>query len=196
MNGSDANAGCPMICRMNGTSNEKFCSCTGQIYNDTRFLVDGVIPTINVHQINSWASMLYTVKTASTKHAIGFKFSHAFMVQEVELNIFLCPQWSILNTDVTIKIYSSRTFPAFTVKTEIANTTTSFLGMANCNSSINVIIDTTSHNTSDTIYFIEFCSSKNNLGYIYLGEVMFRDEVTSVCELIMIKDTIIIAVFL
>ena len=195
MNGSDANAGCPMICRMNGTSNEKVCDCTGRIINGTRFLVDGVIPTINVHQRNSWASMLYTVNTASTQHAIGFKFSHAFMVQEVELNIFLCPQWSILNTDFTIKIYSSHTFPAFTAKTEIANTRTLFSGMANCNSLINVFIDTTSHITSNTIYFIEFCS-KNNLGVIHLGEVMFREEVTSVCELIMIKDAIILAVYL
>ncbi len=195
MNGSDANAGCPMICRMNGTSNEKVCDCTGQIYNDTGFLVDGVIPTINVHQRNSWASMLYTVNTASTEHAIGFKFSHAFMVQEVELNIFLCPQWNILNTDFTIKIYSSHTFPAFTVKNEIPITTTSFLGMDNCNSSINVTIVTTSSNTTDTTYFIEF-RSMNNLGEIYFGEVMFRDEVTSLCELIMIKDAIIMAVFL
>ncbi len=48
INGSDANAGCPSVCRMTCVSNERFCDCTGQLSDTTGTRIDGIIPTFNV----------------------------------------------------------------------------------------------------------------------------------------------------
>ncbi len=87
INGSNSNAGCPSVCRMTSTSGERFCDCTGEIMSDFNgTLIDGIIPTFDVSQRGTWASQLYTVDVTTTSHAIGFRFSSSFMLQEVELS--------------------------------------------------------------------------------------------------------------
>ncbi len=53
-------------------------------------LIDGIIPTFVVSQRGTWASQFYTVDAITTSYAIGFRFSSSFMLQEIQLNMFLC----------------------------------------------------------------------------------------------------------
>ncbi len=174
MNGSDANAGCPIVCRMSGGAGESYCECTGQLSHTNGTLIDGIIPTFNVRQRGTWASQLYTVDVTTPSYAIGFIFSSSFMLQEVELSIFLCTPWSIPRSGLTINIHRDLVFPAFTSTTPIGSTTLTL--EANC-SSLETIYITTSPSRDGNVYVIEFTNSLT-LGKIYIGEVIFRDEVT------------------
>ncbi len=181
-NGSDSNAGCFSVCRMTSASNERFCDCTGGImsnFNGT--LIDGIIPTLDVSQRGTWASQLYTVDRSATFHAIGFRFSSSFMLQEVELSIFLCNKWSIPRSGLTINIHRDITFPAFTSTTPIGSSTTLTL-QQNCESLETIYINT-SPTRNGNIYVIEFTNSAT-VGEIDIGEVIFRNQATQdrVCK--------------
>ncbi len=173
-NGSDSNAGCPSVCKMTGASDERFCDCTGGImsnFNGT--LIDGIIPTLDVSQRGTWASQLYTVDVTTTSYAIGFRFSSSFMLQEVEPSIFLCTPWSIPRSGLTINIHRDFVFPGFTSTTPIGSTTLTL--QQNCES-LETIYITTSSTRDGNIYYIEFTNSAT-VGVIYIGEVIFRDQV-------------------
>ena len=166
---------------MTGTSGERFCDCTGGImrnFNGT--LIDGIIPTLDVSQRGTWASQLYTVDISATSHAIGFRFSSSFMLQEVELNIFLCTPWSIPRLGLTINVHRDIIFPTFISTTPIGSRTITL--ESNC-VSLETMYITTSPTRNGNIYFIEFTNSAT-VGEIYIGEVIFRDEVTQdrVCK--------------
>ncbi len=111
-NGSDADAGCPSVCRMT-ESNERFCDCAG-LSGVNGTLIDGIIPTFDVSQRGTWASQLYTLDIFATSNAIGFKFISSFMLQEVELSIFLCTPWLIPRSGLTIiteLLYFQHSYP-------------------------------------------------------------------------------------
>ncbi len=173
MNGSDPNAGCPSVCKMT-ESNEKFCDCTGLLPYINGTLIDGIIPTFDVIQRGTWASQLYTVDMTTTSYAIGFRFFSSFMLQEVELSIFVCTPWSIPRSGLTINIHRSIVFPGFTSTTLIGSTTLTFL-QVNCES-LETIYISTSPTRDGSIYFIEF-TNYATVGGIYIGEVLFRDQV-------------------
>ena len=180
MNGSDANAGCPTVCRMTDSSNHRFCDCTELLYFVNGSLIDGIIPTFDVSQRGTWASQLYTVDVTGSSYAIGFRFSSSFMLQEVELSIFFCTTWSIPRVGLTIIIHRGITFPGFIYTTAIGNLTVTL--QPNC-LSLETMYITTSPTSGGTIYFIEF-TNPVIIGGIYIGEVIFRDEVTQnqVCK--------------
>ncbi len=159
---------------MTGASSERFCDCTGIISDFNGTLIDGIIPTFDVSQRGTWASQLYTVDTTTPSHAIGFRFSSQFMLQEVELSIFLCTQWFIPRSGLTISIHKSITFPAFIPATPIGSRTLSL--QPNC-ASLETIYITTSPTRDSNIYFIEF-TNPLTVGGIYIGEVIFKDQVT------------------
>ncbi len=187
MNGSDANAGCPIVCRMSGGAGESFCDCTGQLCDTTGTLIDGIIPTFDVSQKGTWASQLYTVdRTATTLYAIGFRFSSSFMLQEVELSIFLCTSWFIPRSGLTITIHRSIAFPAFIPPTTPIGSITLTL-LPNCVSLENIYI-TTSPTSPTTTYFIEFTNNAT-VGGIYIGEVVFRDEI---CKFMSVWRTFVV----
>ncbi len=173
INGSDANAGCPSVCRMTGASNERFCDCTERLSDTNETIIDGVIPTLDISQRGTWASQLYTLALTTISSAIGFRFLSSFMLQEVELSIFLCTTWSIPTPGLTINIHRSITFPAFIPTTPIGSTTLTL--QSNC-TSLETIYISTSQTRDSNIYFIEFTNSVP-VGGIYIGEVIFRDEV-------------------
>ncbi len=179
MNGSDSDAKCPSVCRMTGASNERFCDCNGLMSAVNGTLIDGIIPTFDVNQRGTWASQLYTVDTTTTSYAIGFRFSSQFMLQEVELSIFLCTPWFIPRAGLTINIHKGIVFPAFTSTTPIGSRA---LTLSNC-VSLETIYITTSPTGDSRIYFIEFTNSATVRG-IYIGEVIFRDQTTQdqVCK--------------
>ncbi len=179
-NGSDPNAGCPSVCRMTGASNERFCDFSGQFYSVNGSLIDGIIPKFDVSQRGTWASQLYTVDVMATSYAIGFRFSSSFMLQEVELSIFLCTPWSIPTSGLAINIHRDIVFPGFTSTTPIGSRT--LILQPNC-VSLETIYITTSSTRDGNIYYIEFINSAT-VGVIYIGEVVFRNEVTQdqVCK--------------
>ena len=174
-NGSDSNAGCPSVCRMTGASSERFCDCTGQLSHTNGTLIDGIIPTFDVSQRGTWASQLYTADVTATSYAIGFRFSSSFMLQEIELTIFLCTPWSIPRSGLTINIHRDFVFPGFTSTTPIGSTTLTL--QQNCESLETIYINT-SPTRNGNIYVIEFNNSAT-VGGIYIGEVIFRDQVTT-----------------
>ena len=137
-------------------------------------IIDGIIPTFDVSQRGTWASQLYTVDATTTSHAIGFRFSNSFMLQEVELSIFLCTPWFIPRSGLTINIHRDIVFPGFTSTTPIGSRTLTL--QPNC-VSLETIYITTSPTSNGNIYFIEFTNSVT-VGGIYIGEVIFRDQVT------------------
>ncbi len=155
------------------TGNERFCDCNGLLNAVNGSIIDGIVPTIDVSQ-RGWASQLYTVHRAVTSHAIGFRFSRSFMLKEVELNIFPCIPWFIPRSGLTINIHRSIVFPAFTSTPPIGNITVTL--QQNCES-LETIYITTSSTSYSSIYFIEF-TNPVAVGGIYIGEVMFRDQIT------------------
>ncbi len=160
---------------MNNTSNERFCDCTGGIMSDVNgSIINGILPTFDVSQRGIWASQLYTVHRAVTSHAIGFRFSRSFMLKEVELSIFFCTPWSIPASGLTINIHRSIVFPLFISTTPIGSITVTL--ESNC-VSLETIYITTSLTRNGNTYFIEFTNSVT-VGGIYIGEVIFRDQVT------------------
>ncbi len=180
INGSDANAGCPSVCRMTSASNERFCDCNGLMSDFNGSIIDGIIPTFDVTQRGTWASQLYTVDMTTHSYAMGFRFPSSFMLQEIELSIFLCTQWSIPRSGLTINIHRGITFPAFIPTTTIGSRTLSL--QPNC-VSLETIYITISPTRDGNIYFIEFTNSAT-VGGIYIGEVIFRDQVSQnpMCE--------------
>ncbi len=180
-NGSDSNAGCPSFCRI--ASNERFCDCNGLMNAVNGSIIDGIIPTLDVSQIGTWASPLYTVDISATFHAIGFRFSNSFMLQEVELSIFLCTPWSIPRLGLTINIHRDIIFPTFISTTPIGSRTLTL--QPNCVSLETIYITTSpTRDGGNILYFIEFTNSATDVGGIYIGEVIFRDQATQdrVCK--------------
>ena len=170
INGSDSNTGCPLVCKMTGASYEGFCDCTGQFYSELSLME---LFLHDVSQRGIWASQLYTVDATTTSYAIGFRFSTSFMLQKVELSIFLCIPWSIPRSGLTINIHRDIVFPGFTSTTPIGSRTLTL--QPNC-VSLETIYITTSPTSNGNIYFIEFTNSVT-VGGIYIGEVIFRDHV-------------------
>ncbi len=165
---------------MTSANNERFCDCNGLMSAANGSIIDGIIPTFDVSQRGTWASQLYTVDATTPSHAIGFRFSSSFMLQEVELSIFLCTQWFIPRSGLTINFHRGIVFPAFIPATPIGSRTLSL--QPNCES-LETIYITTSPTRDSSIYFIEFTNSAT-VGGIYIGEVIFRDQVTQsrVCK--------------
>ncbi len=160
---------------MISANNERFCDCNGLMSAVNGSVIDGNIPTFDVSQRGTWASQLYTVDATMTSHAIGFRFSSSFMLQEVGLSIFLCTPWFIPRSCLTINIHRSITFPAFIPPTTL-NGSTTLTSQPNC-VSLETIYIATSPTKESNIYFIEFTNSAT-VGGIYIGEVTFRDQAT------------------
>ncbi len=87
----------------------------------------------------TWASQLYTVDVTPS-YSIGFRFSSSFMLQEVELSIFLCTPWSIPTSSLTINIHRGITFPGFIATSPIGSRTLTL--QQNCESLETIYITT------------------------------------------------------
>ena len=175
--GSDANAGCPSAClRMQNSI--RVCNCVGVTTDTTGItLIDGVIPMFDISQPN-WAAQLYTAITSRAIQSIEFQFSSSFMLRRVDLYLFFCPSQNIPNQGVlSISVYHSILFPNSIVGLLFGNITLT-MGGQNCVELIPLSIPISS--ASQYInYFIEF-SMENRFGGVYIGEVVFSDEVATV----------------
>ena len=172
--GSDANAGCPSACINSIT---KVCDCVGVTHDTTGITpIDGVIPMLDLTQTN-WAVQLYTATTTRNNLKIEFQFPQNFMLRQLDLYLFFCPPRNIPNEGVlSINVYQSIFFPNAIEGLLLGNTTLSVEGQ-NCADIIQISI-LTNPSSSYLLYLITF-SMGNVLGGIYIGEVIFFDQVTT-----------------
>ena len=84
--GSNDNAGCPSACVMM-VSGVRVCDCFGVTIDRTGItLIDGIIPMLDVSQLN-WAAQLYTATSTQDNWNIDFYFADHFMLRQVDLYI-------------------------------------------------------------------------------------------------------------
>ena len=173
--GSDVNAGCPSACvRM--VSSVRVCDCVGVTTDRTGIiLIDGVIPMLDVSQPN-WAAQLYTATSTQKNWEIEFQFSNRFNLRQVDLYLLFCPLQNIPNQGlISISIYQSILFPNGIKGLLLGNVSLSIEG-SNCTELIKISIPAKS-TSMYSVYLIDFFM-ENVLGGIYIGEIVFSDEVT------------------
>ena len=155
------------------------CDCTGQTTDISGItLINDVVPTFQTDVPGAWASDLYTVHASKTSYVLGFQYDSnmAFALREVELYLFFCPSWIIPQESLTISVYRSLLFPAFSPPSGLPplGNVTLTSEQQNCNSLTRIAI-TTQTDAAYTNYFIVF-SYLTIIGGIYIGEVKFSDE--------------------
>ena len=174
VHGSDINAGCPSACvRM--LSRVRVCNCVGVTTNRTGItLIDGVIPMLDVSQIN-WAAQLYTATIIKSTWSIEFQFPDSFMLRQVDLFLLFCMVRNIHNQGfLSISVYQSILFPR-AIKTQLLGNMSLSMERQNCAELIQISIP--SNPTSVLhLYLIEF-SMDNVLGGIYIGDIKFLDAI-------------------
>ena len=175
--GSDADAGCPSAC-VGIVSSVRVCDCVGVTTDRTGItLIDGVIPMFDISQPN-WAAQLYTATTIRPIQSIEFQFSNNFTLRRVDLYLFFCPSQNIPNLGLlSISVYQSSLFPLSYKGLLLGNITLTMEGQ-NCVELIPLSIPSSSASLQSN-YFIEF-SMENVIGGVYIGEVVFSDEVATV----------------
>ena len=107
VNGSDINMGCasPLVDR----GGVMVCN------NSETYLFDGCSPTIDTSTSN-WASQLVTLKgnegndVLTDPHAVlAFDFDTAVSLDDIELDLFLCPEWNIGAPGIFVYVYQNST---------------------------------------------------------------------------------------
>ena len=107
VNGSDINMGCasPLVDR----GGVMVCN------NSESYLVDGCSPTIDTSTSN-WASQLVTVRKTEDNDVLHFDFvvlifdfETAMSLDSIELDLFLCSEWSIGAPGIVLHAYQNST---------------------------------------------------------------------------------------
>ena len=106
VNGSDINMGCtsPLVDR------DGVMVCD----NSATYLFDGCSPAIDTNTSN-WASQLMTVRKKEDNdvihynHVLTFDFDTAVSLDSIELDLFLCPEWSIGAPGIYVYSYENST---------------------------------------------------------------------------------------
>ena len=170
-NGSEVNGGCPASCVIHTT----ICQCSDG--NTSGLHIDGIIPDIDTSNTGSWANQLFAICNKQRSVSIGFQFHEPVLITSVELNLFICYEWSIPQGQFNVTISTSA---------HIIPITESILGNlvvdmteANCNGLTRLLIDLKSNMTS-TNYIVKFISSQAPLNRLYLGEIVFRNQTSEV----------------
>ena len=146
-------------------------------------LIDGVIPSIDKTQRETWASELFVVnRNGQDSFVIGFEFSDdPFLLRHVEVTYLDCPvqgtAFSALN------VYSSNIYPNFL---SVASTNIGTFSLADdisqdCDSLTTLSISLQPL-AAKNIYFIEFTfggSSVHPINWVHLAEIRFSDVVPS-----------------
>ena len=175
--GSDANAGCPSNC-LRMVSSVRVCDCVGVTTDRTGItLIDGVIPMLDVSQRN-WAAQLYTATVIRNNLKIDFQFQESFVLKQVDLSLFFCPDQNIPNQGaLSITVFQSILFPTTFKGLLFANITLPVEGQ-NCADLTQISISTNATSPYSQ-YLMEF-SMENILEGIYIGEVSFSDEIAAI----------------
>ena len=167
-------------------SSVRVCDCDGVTTDRTGItLIDGVIPVFDVSQPN-WAAQLYTATSTQSILRIEFGFPDSFMLSQVDSYLFVCKVKGIPNRGLLfISVYQSLLFPNCLSRLFLGNRTLT-LERQNCNHLVRISIPTNSTSLYMN-YLIEF-SMDNVLGGVYIGEVSFSDDVTTVASSKLLKS--------
>ena len=170
VNGSDINMGCasPLVDR----GGVMVCN------NSESYLVDGCSPAINTSTSN-WASQLVTLKKVSDHAQIPFDhvlltfvFNTAVSLTAIELDLFLCPEWSIGAPNISVlATNNSDLIFSFGFETLATDHTPS---QSSCDSLSTVSIPLQGDSSYLTWYIlVTFPSPHEHIGWIHVGEVRF-----------------------
>ena len=177
VNGSDTFGGCPHTSQ-NCTVTDggvDVCRCPGDT-PATGVLIDGVIPTIDVSDVNCWSKELFTVNRNEQNSAvIGFSFPSPFFLRGVELTLFNCPAWNIGAS--TIHVYASNAYPVFTPSAPIGSV--NITDIQNCRSLSTVTIPVQLNTTRGRFFYyteIEFNKVSRAEWAPSIARIQFSDE--------------------
>ena len=170
VNGSDINMGCtsPLVYR----SGVMVCN------NSESYLVDGCSPAINT-STSSWASQLVTLRKVSD-HAqihfdnvlLTFDFNTAVLPTTIELDLFLCPEWSIGAPIISV-LATNNSDLIFSFSYEILATDHT-PSNSSCDSLSTVSIPLQRGSSYLTWYIlVRFPRPHLNIQWVHVGEVRF-----------------------
>ena len=172
INGSQVNGGCPASCVTDYTT---LCQCSDG--NTSGLHIDDIIPDINTSNRGSWANQLFAICNNQRSVPIGFQFHEPVQITSVELNLFICYQWSIPELQFNVTISTSAHIITPIAESILGNLVVD-MDETNCNSLTRLIIDLKSNMTSMN-YFVKFISVAR-LNRLYIGEIVFGTQPSEV----------------
>jgi len=166
-NGSQINGGCPAMCH-----SVNLCQCSDN-RNKSGLHIDGIIPDINTSETGTWANQLFSICSQDTTLFIGFEFHEPIQITSVELDLFICYQWSMPRGQVNVTISTSQ-FLMLDIDEEILGYLAIPMSQGNCNSLIRIVISFNNNSTSK--YYLVRFSSQTTLNRLYIGEMIFGNK--------------------
>ena len=169
-NGSNITMGCdsPLVNR----SGVMVCN------NSESYLVDGCSPAINTSTSN-WASQLVTMRKISDNPQfnfdyvlLAFGFNTAMSLNLIELDLFLCPEWSIGAPNIGV-IATNNTDLIFSLDFKVLDA-----GYTPSNSSCDSLSTVSIPLQEDSSYLtwfilVTFPSPHEDIDWVHVGEVRF-----------------------
>ena len=166
-NGSSTDMGCSLIVERDGVM---VCDCNSQ--SD---LVDGVSPDIDT-STSDWASQLVTVRrnegTADTNLdyvLLTFGFETNVSLTGIEMDLFLCPDWSI--GAPVINVYLNEEYD-LTFSTDLQPLRSVVPSESRCDS-LSSFTFTESSGSLYRVVHILITFPDSNIDWVYVGEVRF-----------------------
>ena len=171
INGSDDNMGCASTIERGSVT---VCDCTSLSY-----LVDGVSPDIDT-STSDWASQLVTVRRNEGTNAVPFAhalltfgFDTAVSLTRIEMDLFLCPDWGIGASVITV-YYNEDYDLAFNI-IDLPLARSERVSQISCDSLSTVTI------TRDTLtnanHVLHILVELNDIQWVHIAEVRFLNNI-------------------
>jgi hypothetical protein len=150
------------------------------------YLVDGVSPVIDI-SISNWAHQLVTVRknegTAENPYPhvlLTFQFGTAVSLTEIEMDLFLCPEWGIGAPLITAYLNQESNL-IFTPGLPFTVNTPS---QSSCNSlsTVTVTGDIFQASSYLTVHILVSFSSNPDIEWTHVGEIRFIGMEVQQCE--------------
>ena len=171
INGSSVNMGCtsPLV------DSDGVMICTSQSY-----LVDGCSPAIDT-STSDWASQLVTVNKTQTDEIVfdhvllTFGFDTAVTLTEIELDMFLCPEWGISAQFISVyaDVESNLVFTRNSLTTLPFQHYTPSQSSCNSLSTVTISLGDAFTSSSYLTWHILVSSFTPSIDWVHVGEVRF-----------------------
>ena len=178
VNGSDVNMGCtsPLV----DSGGVMVCNSTDC---STSYLLDGSSPAIDTSS-SDWASQLVTVRKNDAipgrvpfDHVVlTFGFDTAVILNSIELDLCLCPEWNIGAPYIAVYGDGSRDLVLRTIQTlTFLGSSNNQLSQSSCDSLSTVSIplqDDDTHSSYFTVHIV-IEITEDSIEWVHVGEVRF-----------------------
>ena len=171
VNGSSVNMGCtsPLV------DSDGVMICTSQSY-----LIDGCSPAINT-STSDWASQLVTVRKNETDDftfdhvPLTFGFDTAVTLTEIELDLFLCPEWGISAPFISVYANeeSNLVFSSNSLNTLPFTHYTPSQSSCNSLSTVTISMEDALRSTPYLTWHVLVSSFAPFIDWVHVGEVRF-----------------------